>query len=519
MNYRLILINSLLLLFWERKLEGEDLGAKELVRGLLADIKGPKQGIDNGGAVDVYTELLELTRRLCVAGLAPMDKSALIRTLRTIGSDDSAITDIIIAGIEENHDDDLKAHVFTLFGAVRQAQKRFEFKAMVNDLARSYVYSEREFNLEEAAQALIERAETYAVKSGEDLDAVGGMVRWLNFDSVEDIKDLFTDAVNEISPDEILKWGWQGLNRLFGKQGGGRRGECCVVGALPHHGKSYMTMAMMRGAARYTIPKPKNPNKRPTMVWISAENDLTVNMRILYEQCYISVYKEKPDVSAKNFNIEEAATFIRDYFAENGWQWIACRIDPDRFCFNDYLQLLNTVETKFNGEIFMVLFDYLAMISKAGIEDSGITGRQTQALWKRARNVATTKHHFFLSPHQLSTEARAIERDRPNKFLDEILERQFYAECKTISNEVDVEINIQKQGDYLNIGWGKHRGVHDTPHKDKRFTRQFHETLGIEDDVLGEDMSLEKPGNSLMNDDNDDWLKPTSSLEGNFALQ
>jgi hypothetical protein len=515
MNYRFLIINSLLLLYWERQIENNTSSSIDTVKEIMGELR-VSNNTDADSSVDVYAALHALIMRICTHPSDKIDRGALVRQVKVMANHDQYVADIITESVERDlTQEEIKTECGVLSKEVYEQAKRIRFVNMIKEVAREYVYSEKEFNLSDAARSLIEKSETYAVESADGIGGVGGVVDFVDFDDDNALIQLFNDALNEVSPDEILKFPLQGLNKMMGRQGGGRRGECCVVGGLSHHGKSVTAMMITRGIAMYNVPKLHNPDKIPTILVITSENDLTVNIRELYGQCYVNVYGVAPSHTP---DVEEAGKFIKETFGKNGWRTYMVRVNPDEFTLADFQSLVYDLEAT-NHEIIVCCFDYLSMMSTRGIDHGGITGQDKQLLWKRVRNMFTVRKTFFISPHQLSTDALMIERDRPSKFLEEILNRGYYQWCKSLYQEVDLEINIQKYKvdgiTYIGYGRGKHRGVNDTPEADKICWYQIGE-LGILDDINAEQSrAMDKPGRPVLADD-DFW---GSAPKESYAVQ
>lgn len=514
MNYRFLIINSLLLLYWERKIENNPNSSVELVKTIMTELDIAKNA-ETDDSKDVFLSLHSLILKICSHPKEEIDKELLIRQIKLMACNDQYVTEIITESVNRELDvDEIKLECLSLSRSVREEQKKLEFGKMLKDIARDYLYSGKSFDCSQAAREIIERTENFAVEREEGIGSISGVVNFVDFTSEEELAKLLFEANNEISPEEILKLPYQGLTRMTGRQAGIRRGETVLVGGLSHHGKSVLTMAMTRGIAMYTTPHLHDKARIPTILIISSENDLTVNIRELYEQCYVNTYFEKPKTTPSE---QEAALFIKECFGKQGWKTYMVRVNPDEFSIHDFQDLIYQLEAS-NHEIILCTFDYLSMMTTKGIVSSGVTGSEKQALWCRTRNMFTVRKTAFISPHQLSTEALNIERDRPSKFLDEILNRGYYKDCKSLYQEVDFEINIQKitiDGiTYIYYGRGKHRGVNDTPEEHKRCCYQVG-PLGILDDINGEDKSMPKPGRAIASQD--DFFSSVMSDSSEFV--
>lgn len=85
-----------------------------------------------------------------------------------------------------------------------------------------------------------------------------------------------------------------------------------------------------------------------------------------------------------------------------------------------------------------------------------------------------------------------------DKFVKEIANKGYYDSCKTIDQEVDLEIAIHIEKvdgrSYLTVQRGKHRKITPTPQKDLYCVLPFHDVGGVRDDILLEDTTMKEPG-------------------------
>lgn len=518
MNYKMTLIDALALLYWENQIKaGTD--NKALVKNVLQFCNPSKDSLDNDKVKEIYEGIQVLILKMSSNSQLCTNKELILQNVRLLAMEEPYIVEIVDGALSLHLDEaGIKNHCRALIQELNDVIRKAEFRKRLQTINKEVLYGDGDFKLNEIARSIITQCESYAIDKSDRPEHTPGVMDFVDFNDPESLKEIFTRARDQISPDEIIKFGHQGLNRMFGEQGGGRRGEMILVGGLQHHFKSGLTMAMTRSAAMYNTPKLKDPTKKPAIVLISSENDLPINMQTLYKQCYeqeIGRPIKKTDIDPN-----EAAKYMKAKFAENGWHFLMFRINPDEFTFSSLQSLTLGLEAD-GYEIIVMTFDYLAMMSTKGFDNGGITGRDKQALFKRTRNFMVMHNVLFITPHQLSTEALGIERDRPNSFLNEILNRAYYNECKTIAQEVDFEVNIQKQivdgVAYLNLGRGKHRGADNTPLADQRCTYAFTD-IGIPDDILGEDQSMKKPGaNTMANGGGPAWHQTIDQMN-DFVL-
>jgi hypothetical protein len=165
------------------------------------------------------------------------------------------------------------------------------------------------------------------------------------------------------------------------------------------------------------------------------------------------------------------------------------------------------VELEADGyEIHLLMVDYLKMLPTTGCTQ-GTAGEDIRDLWRRMRNFCNTRNIPFISPHQLSSEAKQLIRENRMNFVQEIAEKGYYDGCRRLDQEVDWElyIHIEKVNgvSYLTIQRGKHRFPRIIPDSMKYIVLQFHDVGGLLDDINGPDTTLRKPGGGVVGSGNE----------------
>lgn len=494
MNYKLVIINTLLLLYWEQQIE-TGMDNSSLIKNIIKELKVPKDQNDSERNGDVYTALQILVAKHTMNYGDKIIKNYLIQQVRLICVDEPNTGDIILDGLNRDLDQTgIREYCLTLMRELKDYQRKSEFQKILNERAGAILYSGDDYDLTTKTRELISLFEQFAAAEGEDLRSIRGVTEFIDFEDEGALREMFLSVQKSVSPDEIIRFGIQALNRLFGEQLGARRKEMVMVSGLQHHFKSGMTMTMVRGAAMHNKPKVKDPSKKPAIVMLSTENQLEINLRTLYKQCMEPILGKS--IKVKDIDPSTAAAYMKEKFMENGWNFLMVQVDPDAFGFDELQGLVLKIEAM-GYELILLATDYLGMCSTKGLTHSGITGRDKQALYNRSRNLMLRHDYIHITPHQLSTEALGIHRDRPKNFMNEVPNNAYYHDCKTLAQEVDVEVILQKLEQegvtYLNVGRGKHRGVDNTKLEDQRFTLRFTE-FGIVDDIDGPDSSMRKPG-------------------------
>lgn len=503
MDPKLLLVKIMTLLYKESVSSDKSIRSNEIVNNVIETIKLPETGLDFGGARESLQALRATAAWMATAPAGHLfDKNALLQRVRINAGDDEYVYQAFETGISDVVDgEELQAAIIAGRMELRGYLSETKFKDYVKKLYQSTVYNNMVLDTRQVAREAMAQLEEYAAHS--DGVKVAGLLGDFDVTDVDKTCELFEQAGRETSANGILRMGWQGLNRMTGDHGGLRRGEFIVLGALQHNFKTGATMNMLKHAALYNDPKlsMRDPTKKPLLVHISTENDLHINIMWLYANLWENEHGTECDLSAfkdPNFEVREAAIkratqYVMQKLTATGYTVKFYRFDPSDTTFYSITDLLNNLQAQ-GFEIHMCVLDYLNMCSKAGCLSMGPTGSDVRDLYRRMRNYTAPRGITFVTPHQLSTEAKALVRMGVENFVGEIANKGYYDGCKTVDQEVDMEIyiHIEKVNgkSYLTFQRGKHRKAGKiTPEKDLYFVMEFHECGGIRDDINGRDTS------------------------------
>lgn len=503
MDPKLLLVKILTLLYRESVSSDKSVRSVEIVKSVIATIKFPETGMD----FDSSRETLHALRATAVwMSENPADhiydRSALLQRIRLNASEDEILYLAFEQGIDGIIDDeDLKRQIVDARMELRNYLTDIQVKEIIKK-----AYQRAHFNSgagatdpRSIAREIMSSLEPFTAGGGEE--RIDGLVYSFDMADGDKVFELFDRAAAETSADGILKMGWQGVNRMTGDHCGIRRGESLVVGALQHNFKTGFTMNMFKHAALYNRPWMRDPTKKPCLVHISTENDAHINMMWLYQnlmenetglECDLAPFKD-PDVEVRKAAIEAARDFVQDRMTRGGYTIKMYRFDPSNTTYYSITDTLDKLAQQ-GFEVHMLVLDYLNMCSKAGCINTGPTGSDIRDLYRRVRNYTSPRGIAFVTPHQLSTEAKALVRQGVENFVQEIANKGYYDGCRTIDQEVDMEIYIHIEkydgASYLTIQRGKHRkSGRLTAEKDLYCVIPFDPIGGIRDDINGADRS------------------------------
>lgn len=493
MDSKLLLVKVITLLFLESQISKKtNTSSRSLAQAALGYVRTPDAAVLTDFSRDSLARLLEIANWMISTPTTEVfDKSDLIQRVRMATETEDYIYDALASNIQpEQTEEEIKATI----KASRDYINTFINRSIVNTIVKD-AYYQVQFKSENVdwnhyVKDLIAKLEPF--KNIQE-NSKNSLVESVDLANLESLQDAFKTAIESISPEGIIKFGWQGFNRMFGEYGGARRGEMIVIGALQHSFKSGTSLEMLKAAALYNRPFMHDPSKKPMLLRISFENSAMTDLIHLYRSLV------EPEINMKinqsEINPIEAAVYVNEKLSKNGYTVKIDHYDPSEFTIFDLFDVIEKYENE-GYEIHMLNIDYLAMMSTKGCKQ-GATGQDIRDLFRRVRNYIEAKKILCITPHQLSTDAKKLTRQGVEDFVKEIANKGYWDSCTTIDQEVDMEIYQHKvvvNGEsYLTFQRGKHRKPGVTPAQDLYTVYMFHLERGfIDDDVLGADQSRKR---------------------------
>lgn len=503
MDHRLLLIKSITLLYRESQLSTKTENSATMIKDIVTLIK-PIDGMIGDFGRDAITSLRETAKWMANNPVETVyDKNDLLQRIRVnVGNEENLFEAFKEAIEHELSEDEIKKATQTLKDALRFFLNQSIVKDILKNAYMRSSFHEDTVDWRHFIPDTIDKLSHYAnMYSGETKHA--SVVDDINFNDIEDINRIFQRGAEELDTKGIIRFGFQGLNRMFGSQNGARRGEMIVIGALQHNFKSGLSLEMFKSAALYNTPYMRDPQRKPMLMRVSFENTMAMDVTYLYKSLVENEFGFPVDVS--KVSPQEASKTVSEKLRANGYTINMCHIDPSEYTYHDLFDRINKFESD-GYEIHLLNIDYLNMMSKKGCAQ-GPAGFEVRDLYRRTRNFTSKRGITCITPHQLSTEAKQLVRLGTDNFVQEIANKGYWDSCRTIDQEVDMEIyiHIVKVNDesYLTMQRGKHRKIAITPEKDKYCVYKFEEVGGIKDDINGRDASRRHVGGKTVADGGD----------------
>jgi hypothetical protein len=284
-----------------------------------------------------------------------------------------------------------------------------------------------------------------------------------------------------------MKLGLQGLNRLFGEDGGPTLGETIVFSALPYGFKSGMLKSIAKWIVKYNIP-PTHPEGKPALIiFFTLENEGFQNLIWWFK----SVYETTTNSSSAGLDDDYVVEYVYNYFNQSGYHFIVQRYHPSDFGYNEFKSVCEYYSQTYN--IVSTIIDYMGKMSKGKGKSSGEGNHLLYGeLYSNVCNFAKQYGFLLATAHQLNREAKRLAANASNvvKKFNSI----HMADSMDVEREVDtlifLHIEENSVGDSYLTGY-RYKRRHDEAltEKDKYFAYRF-TPYGIPDDVEGVDMSI-----------------------------
>lgn len=495
MNNKLLLVNGITLLYRESQVPSITERSSDLVRNIITNIKLPDLQLSLDPETKIITNLRNTALVMCND---PDDHtyelSEILQRLKIDTDEDVELYEALEAGLSaEMLESSLKRSAVNMRRSIQNHFREEEVKKILYDATSKLRFKPEDIkDFKSFVGGIMASLDPFQTDVANKDPAI---ISHVSFDNDESIETVFREIKKEQDGSSILKTGWQGLNRML--RGGVRRGENILIGALQHKYKTGFTLSLFKHFALYNTPEMIDVTKKPLLLRISFEDEMKNNLQFLYT----SLKENETGIAVTDdelLELDEAT--LRDYVQSRlkttGYHIEMMRVDPSRWT---YLHICNTIlQFESEGyEIHNLMLDYLALVPTTGCV-IGPAGTDMRDLFRRIRNFTSTRKITTITPHQLSTDAKQLIRDGKEDFVKQIAGKGYYAGCKQLDQEVDLElyihIEIVNGKSWLTIQRGKHRIVGQTPIKDQFCVLPFENIGGILDDINGADTTRSRVG-------------------------
>lgn len=498
MNPRLLLIKSLTLLVRGAEVPNTDKEKNaELVRSVIKSIRFPDISTvvdsESRTLLGLKSLVLSLTEKGAIDNLSI---DSVIQQVSAFAEDDPAVIASIRKGIEGELSEArlLRLTVSLYQELTNYLREKLSEKIMQDALNKVRFERNAITDFGKFITEVIASLEPYQREAVEKDPAI---VNEINFDRVEDLADYYVKITEKADGKSLLKTGWQELNDMF--RGGIGRGEEVMHAGLQHQYKTGLNLTLFRQLLIYNDAQEHliDKTKKPMMVRISFEDSIEENLDQLYRQIMHNEAKHWPeDDEMAQKDPKEIASVVMNRLRSRGWEVRMLRVDPTQWTYVDILNKLAMYEAE-GYEVAVLMVDYLKMIPTTGCIQ-GIAGFDIRDLFRRIRNYCSPRNITFITPHQLSSQAKDLLRDGRPDFIKFVAGKSYLDGSRSLDQELDLEfyhhIEEYKGKYYLALQRGKHRRTGVTPQEHLYVLMPFDGKGCILDNINGPKTGCRKLG-------------------------
>lgn len=494
MNNKHLLVKSITLLYRESQLDGVREKSSELVRNIISSIKLAEVNLGMNEETLLLTNLRNTALSMCDDAVDHQyEQVDVLQRLKMDCMDDTGTYEALKEAIEaEMSDASIKR---TCVNIRKTLHNHFREGHIAEILTRdaNIIRFKRETIKDYKAflNAHLQELEPYLMDAVTKDPAV---VSDVDFSEIKTVENVFKEVKSLDDGSGIMRLGWQGVNRML--RGGLRRGEEIVTPALQHNFKTGSSLCIFSHVAMFNTPYMIDKAKKPLLLRISFEDDVTLNMQFLYT--YIKENETGQKVTdLEGISEEELASYVQQKLLVNGYHVKLMRVNPSMWSYSHICNKILELEAE-GYEIHLLMLDYLYLVPTTGCSQ-GPAGHDVRDIFRRMRNFTNPRKITLLTPHQISTAGKSLVREGSStEFVKEIANKGYYAGSSQIDQEVDLEIYmhiVKFNGEsWLTLQRGKHRIPGITLEEDLFTVYKFHTVGTIPWDIDKEDMSVRKVG-------------------------
>lgn len=492
MNNKLLLVKGITLLYRESQLPMPHDNSAALIREMITAIKLPEVSLGVDHERDILDGLRNTAIEMCDAPIDHVHETVeLMQRVKVNTGEDTELYEAFRTGIEiEMSDAMLKRNCLSMKRTLANHFKEAKVAEIISKAAYMMKFQkEKVVDMKKFVSEFASQLEPYMVDTATKDPAVISSVM---VSDVAGVANIFSSVQDQLSGGSILQTGYQGINRLL--DGGFRRGEQWVFGALQHNYKTGFSLTLFKQIALYNKPQPTDPTKKPCLLRISFEDSLDLNFQFLYSSLRENETGEPADLTG--LTPDYLANYVKEALGVNGWEIAMLGINPSLWTYRDICNKILELESE-GYEIHLCMLDYLLKVPTTGC-DQGPAGHDIRNMYERLRNFMSARQICMITPHQLSTDAKMMIREGKMDFVKQLVGRGYYAGSKQIDQVVDGEIFFHIESvngeAYLTVQRGKHRKIKQTPLEHLFCVLPFKKNGGIMDDINGPDTTRKKVG-------------------------
>ena len=518
MNDLLLLVKSITLMYRESLLNMEEDSTKDLVRKVIEAIKTPEVSIGITKDLEIINALkATATEMVNHDKTHKYQKDILLQQLQVNCGADESTYESLQSGIEPDMtEDENKLTVINIRTAIATHFKHGKIEEVLSKRFSEFKFKRSGIkNINKWINTMIAELEPFQVV-GQERDSA--IIDEVDISDKESINRVYASIKEENEGGGGFITGFQGINRMIG--GKFRLGEQWGLYGLQHNYKTGFSLTIFKQICMYNTPTLKDPKKKPLLLRISFEDSLVLNFQYLYKNMWeneTGKVLSKKDLSEMDIGV--MTEYVTNKLSATGFHVKLLFVNPSDWTYKDICNLVLKYEAE-GYEVQLVMVDYLTKISKEGCTQ-GATGQDVRNLFERIKAFMASKGILFITPHQLSTEAKGLMRDGYNDFVKRLPGGGYTADSKQIDQVIDGELFFHierlkgKNEAYFTVQGGKLRRIEQVDEDDKYRVYKFVRKGVILDDLNKPDSSMLKVGGTPLGEmtADENWDQYTEAKE------
>lgn len=508
MDNKLLLAKSITLLYQESKLQDKSENSADLIRTVLENVQVSEVGVGLSTTREVILALKTTILEMCDNPIDhEYDKLELLQRIRINTGDDTKLYEAIELGLDDSLKiDQARRTITNIQKSIHNHFREQQIATILNKASYSFKFEREKIkDVNQFLNDLQTQLEPLQLNSSYADPAVIGD---LDIADEEGMERIFTDIQKNNAGTRVYKTGWQALNRML--DGGFRPGTMTVIGALQHKYKTGFSLSLFQHIAMYNTPLTTDTTKKPTLLRISFEDSLDLNLQFMYQSMLFD--ETRTPISKEELAgipVQEMSAYVKKKLTANGWTIKMLRVEGTQWTYRSICDKIVSL-TATGHAVEVLVLDYLFKVSKAGCMSSGIIGSDVNELFSRVRNFCASQNIACITPHQLSTEAKTMLRSGMSEsdFVKNLVNRGFWENSKSLDVVVDNSLYVHlfkhNKETYFSVQGDKARGM-VIPEEDKYFLLRFpkaprtHVQPAIPPDIMTEDSSIAKISSAASN--------------------
>ena len=518
MNDLLLLVKSITLMYRESLLNMEEDSTKDLVRKVIEAIKTPEVSIGITKDLEIINALKATATEMVNHDKShKYQKDILLQQLQVNCGADESTYESLQSGIEpEMTEDENKLTVINIRTAIATHFKHGKIEEILSKRFSEFKFKRSSIkNINKWINTMIAELEPFQVV-GQERDSA--IIDEVDISDKESINRVYASIKEENEGGGGFITGFQGINKMIG--GKFRLGEQWGLYGLQHNYKTGFSLTIFKQICMYNTPTLKDPKKKPLLLRISFEDSLVLNFQYLYKNMWeneTGKVLSKKDLAEMDIGV--MTEYVTNKLSATGFHVKLLFVNPSDWTYKDICNLVLKYEAE-GYEVQMVMVDYLTKISKEGCTQ-GATGQDVRNLFERIKAFMASKGILFITPHQLSTEAKGLMRDGYNDFVKRLPGGGYTADSKQIDQVIDGELFFHierlkgKNEAYFTVQGGKLRRIEQVDEDDKYRVYKFVRKGVILDDLNKSDSSMLKVGGTPLGEmtADENWDQYTEAKE------